>query len=965
MNAIHGFALLEKQDLPDIKGEGFLFQHEKSGARLFYIKSNDDNKVFFAGFKTPPSDNCGTPHILEHSVLCGSRKYTTKDPFNELAKGSLHTFLNAMTYNDKTLYPVASRNKKDFYNLMDVYLDAVFYPRIYEKKEIFLQEGWHYEMEQQNQPLGISGVVYNEMKGAFSDPERLLDLTIARSLFPHSAYGYESGGEPQAIPELTYESFLAFHKKFYHPSNCYLYLYGDMDLDETLLHMEEYLKDFTKISVENEIMMEPAFSERKSATCFYPATENEEAFCYFTLNFVTGDTSEVEAVMAFELFSYMLLENNSSPLRQRLLGKGICQDLEGWYDASLRQPVFSIIGKNGTKGKEQEFYQILWDTLKEFANQGLDEEFVLSNLNVWEFLLREEDYGYRPKGLVYGTKAMKTWLHGESPWATLQPLQVFQQLKADVKNGYFQQLIKERLLNNTHASFVVMHPDQGKQKRDDIAWSKLLQEKKDALTPEEQLDIVKETQNLKAYQSMPETEASLASIPVLPIEEVKKTAEWIPSQLDNVGAPCLFTPLESNGVLYAHAAFDLSVLTEEQLPYAGLLAECLGKIDTKQYTYEQLPVAVNMITGGLESYCNSFQREEESFSGLFVNVKYLEHNSNAVWELLTEIINHSQYTNESHLKRILKESKINRENHFMNAGHAAAAQRSMSHLFDGYRVLECTKGITYYQQLCQWEQFGDANGYGQLASRLEEVAKLLFQKDNCIFSIGGSAEGKSRSAVGMKACFDQLQPGSPVKNKILFAPITAKEGIMTPGQIVYNSKAGNYRSLGMVYSGKMKVLKTIIDLEYLWNKVRVEGGAYGCGCQIFRSGGMYLYSYRDPHVNRTMQAFDATAAFLENFTASSKEMNRYLLGAINSLDKPLTNGDKAGISFSRYLCKISQKDLQQEREELLSTTAADITKYQNLFQEPLGSVCTIGNESKIAENKQYYTTVTWLNGKIY
>ena len=568
---LNAYEVLQTEDLSDLKSKGTLLKHKKSGARVLLMENDDENKVFTIGFRTPPSDSTGVPHIMEHSVLCGSKEFPVQDPFVELVKGSLNTFLNAMTYPDKTVYPVASCNDKDFQNLMHVYMDAVFYPNIYQHDKTFRQEGWSYKLDEPDGELTISGVVYNEMKGAFSSPEGVLDRVVLNSLFPDNAYSVESGGDPEVIPELTYEQFLDFHRKYYHPSNSYIYLYGDMDMEEKLRWLDEkYLSDFENEPVDSEIHLQKPFTEMKEVVQEYSiaSEESEEDNTYLSYNKVIGTTLDEKLYLAFEILDYALLSAPGAPLKKALLDAGVGKDISGSYDNGVYQPIFSVISKNANVEQKEEFVRVIEDTLKDIVKNGINKKALRAGINYHEFRFREADFGNYPRGLMYGLQLFDSWLYDETkPFIHMQAIPTFEFLKEQVETGYFEELIQKYLLDNTHGSIVIIKPERGRTARMDKELADKLQAYKDSLSKEEIDALVKATKELEEYQEEESAPEDLAKIPVLGREDIsREIAPIYNKELETGGVKLVHHEVETNGIGYTALLFDLSGIPEEKLP---------------------------------------------------------------------------------------------------------------------------------------------------------------------------------------------------------------------------------------------------------------------------------------------------------------------------------------------------------------------------------------------------------------
>ena len=659
---LNAYEVLQTEDLSDLKSKGTLLKHKKSGARVLLMENDDENKVFTIGFRTPPSDSTGVPHIMEHSVLCGSKEFPVKDPFVELVKGSLNTFLNAMTYPDKTVYPVASCNDKDFQNLMHVYMDAVFYPNIYQNDKTFRQEGWSYKLDNPDGELTISGVVYNEMKGAFSSPEGVLDRVVLNSLFPDNTYSVESGGDPEVIPELTYEQFLDFHRKYYHPSNSYIYLYGDMNMEEKLRWLDEkYLSDFENEPVDSEIHLQKPFTEMKEVVQEYSiaSEESEEDNTYLSYNKVIGTTLDEKLYLAFEILDYALLSAPGAPLKKALLDAGVGKDISGSYDNGVYQPIFSVISKNANVEQKEEFVRVIEDTLKDIVKNGINKKALRAGINYHEFRFREADFGNYPRGLMYGLQLFDSWLYDETkPFIHMQAIPTFEFLKEQVETGYFEELIQKYLLDNTHGSIVIIKPERGRTARMDKELADKLQAYKDSLSKEEIDALVKATKELEEYQEEESAPEDLAKIPVLGREDIsREIAPIYNKELETSGVKLVHHEVETNGIGYTALLFDLSGIPEEKLPYISILQSVLGIINTKNYEYSELFNEINVHTGGigtsLELYTDVTKVKEKEFRATFeIKGKALYPKMDVLFSMMREILMESDLGDEKRLKEI-------------------------------------------------------------------------------------------------------------------------------------------------------------------------------------------------------------------------------------------------------------------------------------------------------------------------
>lgn len=945
---IKGFRLVNAEPIDDIKSEGYLFEHIKSGARLMYIENDDDNKVFFISFKTPPTDDCGTPHIIEHSVLCGSAKYPVKDPFNELAKGSLNTYLNALTYSDKTAYPIASRNDKDFMNLMDVYMDAVFNPLILKNKEIFMQEGHHLHMESKDAPLEIKGVVYNEMKGAYSDPDRYLDSAVNTALFPDSPYRFESGGDPDKIPDLTYEGFIDFYKKHYHPSNSYIYLFGKMDIEEKLAYLDrEYLSKYDAQTFDNEIKHQPSQHRTIRKEEYYPVIEKGEKDAMYAAGFITGSSCDEEKCLGYSILSYILMDTGASPLRKLLTESGFCSDTEGWNDSSVLDTVFTIAAKGAKENAAEEFEKTVTDELSRLSQEGIDKDLVNSAVNAFEFMLSEENFGYKPRGLYYGLKAMNSWLHGADPFETFRFKKHIASIRSKIDDGYFEKLIADGMVNNDTKVFVSLQPKEGMQAEFDESAKKRLENMKNAMTEKEIEETVRSTKALLEYQSEGE---DLSVMPVLELDDIDKKADIIESSTEN-GVFCV--PSDTNGIIYTEMAFDVNSVPEEDYNWLGLLSDLVGRLDTANYSFNELPTVIDMYTGGISASCSSYYcTGGEPRRVVHISSKAMNGSLDKMKELLDEAINNMRFEKTDSIKLIVKDRISKLENYITQNGHVSAYNRALSYLSQGFRFRDETGGIGYFKFLCRLDKEFDES----VSEKLKNLAERVFRRETAETAVSCEKEDMKRAQTVSDIIKERPMDIPAVKNSVLTG---FSEGIITPGKVKYDAKAADYKKYGFEYSGKMLVLKNIIDLEYLWNTVRVQGGAYGCGCSFNRGGNMYMYSYRDPNLKRTLDIFDAAADFAEKFDADSRAMTNYIIGAVNSVDRPLNKEQKLRTAFIRHIAKITPEMQQQERDELLSTTAEDIRAYAPMLRAfgESRNVCVIGSGDSINAEKELFESI--------
>jgi Zn-dependent M16 (insulinase) family peptidase len=961
----NGFKVLESKKIKDIDSEGIIFEHEKTGAKLLYLQNKDDNKVFTISFRTPPKDSTGVSHILEHSVLCGSKKFPTKEPFVELCKGSLNTFLNAMTFPDKTMYPVASRNKKDFNNLMDVYLDAVFNPNIYKFPEIMMQEGWHYELENKKDELTYKGVVYNEMKGAFSSPESILFRKISESLFPDTAYGVESGGDPDVIPKLTQEQFVEFHRKYYHPSNCYIYLYGDMDIIEKLKFLDEnYLSYYERIAVESQINLQEPYGEIKKSTIEYPISfnEKEEDKTFLSLNFAVGKSTDPELYLAFDILEYLLLETPSSPLKKALVDSKIGKDVFGEYESSILQPIFSIVVKNSNEDKKDQFLKVVYDTLNNLVNRGIDKKLIEASINIKEFQLREADYQGYPKGLIYGIKCMDSWLYDTDPFVHLSFEETILKIKTALTSDYFEALIKKHIIDNHHGSLLIVKPVKGLAEKKAEITRKELAVYKEELSDSELDSIVNQTKKLKERQVALDSPEDLEKIPLLSIDDIDKNAEKLDMVEKTIGeVKALHYPIFTNKISYINLYFDTDVVPQDKIPYLSILSSVLGKISTEKYYYEDLVNEMNIYTGGVRFTECAYAlngSSDEFYPKFAIKSKVLENNIPKLMEILKEILTATQFDDEKRLKEIIQETKSRMEMMMFDRGHVVAANHLLSYFSPQGKYDDLISGISFYRFIVELEKNFESQ-VKEIVDTLRDISSKIFSKDNIVVNVTSEESEYEIFKNNFNILYEKLADNKPVRLNYEFNLSKDNEGLMNSGKVQFVAKAYNFIKLGYKYSGSMLVLKTINNYDYLWNRVRVQGGAYGCFSAFQRNGNMFFTSYRDPNLLETLKVYDEAGEYFRRFETDLRQMTKYIIGTISDLDFPLSPAMKGERASDYYFRKISYEDIQRERTEVLETNVEKIRQFGDMIDGIMkeNCLCVFGNEEKIKENKDAFGSI--------
>ncbi|MBR2408454.1 MAG: insulinase family protein [Lachnospiraceae bacterium] len=965
LKKLSAYEIVSEENLPDISGYGIVLRHKKSGAKVAVISCEDNNKVFSVGFRTPPEDSTGVAHILEHSVLCGSERFPVKDPFVELVKGSLNTFLNAMTYPDKTIYPVASCNDKDFANLMEVYMDAVFFPNIHHEKNIFLQEGWHYELESADADLSYNGVVYSEMKGVFSSPDEVLFAKIQQNLFPDTAYGVESGGDPDFIPELSYEQFLEFHKRYYHPVNSYIYLYGDMDVEERLLWMDkEYLSRFEKIELDSAIGIQENFGEKKKIEAFYSVNNEEEAkdAAYFAYGVTFGGEKDVVKETAVSLLCSALINKPGTPLKLALTEAGIGEDCSADFTDVVAQPFLAIIAKNATADKADDFLRVVTETLETCVKEGVSKKSLYAALNSMEFSLREGDSGNYPKGLRYCQMMFGTWLYDDTRvFDNLYWTPVFDKLRALIETDYFETLIREELLHNNHAVFVKLLPKVGLLAEKEAEMSKKLATYKASLSGEEVEALVAQTAALKQYQSEPSKPEDLAKIPQLTRDDIKKEADPFVNEVKEIaGVTTLHQELFTAGIAYVKVLFDMKKVPAGLLSYAGILTDLFGRMNTVKQSYLDLNNEISINTGGISvstMISSKYDDLKEYRIFLVAEGKTLYGKIPELFSYMKELLTETLYQNPERIREILLERKSGLESRYTDMAQGAAVKRASSYFSEVGVAMELLDGIAYYEfisdLLANYEERKE-----ELIQKLTETYECIFAKDVMMLSVTADAEGYEAVK---EQCIPFLEAFVPEAkgSGMTLVPEKKNEGFITPGQVQYVCCAGNFRDAGLKYTGSYEVLRTAMSYGYLWNQVRVLGGAYGAALMALENGRMAFYSWRDPHLNRTMKVYEDAVDYIANFEADEAEMTKYVIGTMSNVDMPRNPRMEGERGLTAYLTGRTFESVQKHRDEILNITVEDMRALAKGVQAMLSQncCCTVGSEKKVREDASHFMTV--------
>lgn len=960
-----GFRLDRIERIDEINGTAYEMKHEKSGARLIYIDSPDSNKVFNIAFRTTPHNSTGVAHIMEHSVLCGSRKFPLKEPFVELVKGSLNTFLNAMTYPDKTMYPVASKNDKDFHNLMDVYLDAVFYPRVREDAEIVMQEGWHYELENADDELTYKGVVFNEMKGVYSSPDSVLERQMMRELFPDTTYGVDSGGDPDYITDLTYEEFQEFYRVHYHPSNSYIFLYGDMNIEEQLAFLnDEYLSHFDAIDVHTEVALQAPFTEGKVVSYPY-SVGSEEPTDNRTLHsfaYVLPDVTP-EHSLAFEVLTHALLTSPAAPLKQALVKAGIGSDISGYYLDSIRQPMWTVQATGSNLDKQADLQRIVESTLQELCDKGLDKELLEASLNSIEFALRESDFGGRPIGLAYIIRMMDNWLYDNDPLELLHYEEALTNIRKGLAGTYFEDLIRHSILNNNHKVLVSIYPERGLQERKDAEVKEHLANVKANMTSEEIEAIVEQTKRLKIRQETPDSDEALASIPLLELSDLNPNIEAVERRESKIGNTTVhFVPTFTKGINYVGLYFKLNCLTEEELFYADILSDILGRIDTSERGYEALAKDINMNLGGLSSDITAISKDgkRDEFTPLMiVRAKALHSKLPDLCRLINEVVKKADYSDDQRLTELVQESKAIWDNEAFRRGNSIVSQRVMAQV-SAVGKFRDNGNLGYYQKIS--ELASNPAALPLLPEKLAEVARKIFRANNVDIMFVGE-EGELEAFENLMKPFVETWDTTELSNDVLqITHLSGNDGIVTAGKVQYVAQGGNFIDHGFKHVGPMSVLETILRYEYLWIRIRVQGGAYGAFANFYDDGNMIFCSYRDPNLLETLNVYKELPQYLRDFTLTDREMRKYIIGTMSSLDLPMTPALRGPRAMGMYFSGAKLEDKVEFRKQVIACKPEDIVALADVVEPVLNDnhICTMGNEQKIKDAGNVFDNIVSL-----
>ncbi len=963
---VHGFALRETREIAELKATAHLYEHVKSGAQLVHLVCEDNNKVFSIAFKTVPEDDTGCPHILEHSVLNGSRNFPGKSTFQELIKGSLHTFINAMTESDNTIYPVASTNDQDFLNLTRVYLDAVFFPKIYEQPNILHQEGWHYELPEAEAELKIRGVVYNEMKGALSSPDSIIGRYSQQAQFPDTPYGFESGGDPRAIPALSYEQFLAFHKKFYHPSNSYSFLYGDADIEQVLELMDrDYLSHFKRSAESVEIPLQKPFTKVKKLEQEYPVEEGKDINdqYHLSLNYTWGKHPDLVTVQAMNTLISILMWKPASPLKQAILKSGLARDTSFSISEGLLQPSYSIICKYVKKEDIPALTSLIQAELKRLVKEGIDKKLIEGVVNQREFFLREGQLSWAPKGLYYAFKATPYWMHGGNPLDALGFESMLKELRRGLSEPYFEQLMDKALLKNKHASIITFVPVPGLMNRQDEQLRAELAAAKKKMSKKDVAGLVEFNRQFSDWQNEEVSPEDLARIPMLSLSDINTKSASYPLETEKwQTATLLKHPLNTNGILYLKAYFDLGHAAEEDLPWLSLYSSLIGQLDSKNYGYADLANEIDINTGGIDlqlSLRTSYQDPDQILPKFVLIGKAVQVKTGELLELAAEMALRPVFQDTRRLGMLIREARAKLESHLLYLGHIVAINRMFAPFSQIHHFIDLTQGLGYYHFLLELEKRLEKDAQGIVAD-LEWVRDTFFTSNKMLLSLTADADVIRQAKPQLQALTADVSNVAYEPVELHYHPTDLNEGILAPVQVQYCAKGGNFFRKGYSYSGHLRVLNNVLSNDFLHREIREKGGAYGAFSNFSLAGNMYFCSYRDPNLRETLDIYDRVPAFLRGFECGKRDFEKYIIGDISSLDYPKTPEGMGAQADEDYITGFTQDDRQQIRDEVLSTHVEDIRAYADMIDAILSKrhYCVFGNEAKLREASQLFDRLT-------
>lgn len=963
-----GYKLIQEKHIKDVNSDCVLLEHEKTGAKVFLMKNDDDNKTFGIGFKTLPKDNTGICHIIEHSVLSGSRKFQTKEPFMDMVKISMATFLNALTFPDKTIYPVSSRNEKDFKNLMDVYMDAVFYPVMKKDRRIFMQEGWHYELENAEDELNIKGVVYNEMKGAYSVPETTLYYRVNNALCPDTVYAMESGGEPYEIPNLTYENFCDFHSRYYHPSNSYIYLYGDCDMEERLEFLDrEYLSNFEKEKIDNFEGSQKPFENTKNVFDEYSVSKDEDTKnkTFLAYSSCFGESNGLKDGIIEKLLSEILVDMQGAYLKEALLKANICEDVSSISMESTKFSSFGVYVINSEREYLDKFKEIVENVLREVVKNGIGKEKLIAVLNRTEFSIREL-LNSTTAGVEYFFSIFDTWLYGGSPMDSLTFDEALSEIREDILNNrLLERVIEEKILNNNHKAFIVLSPSAGLNDKKDLAQKEWLKRYKDSLSKIQIEKIIENTKNLIEYQQTESTEEQKATIPKLKIEDIDKETLKIPNEVEKIeDITVLKHNIFTSGINYVDICFDLKHISKDEIVYLSLVENLLKSLDKKSMTYKDFSVETFLRCGGVSTAITTLTnaKNREKFVPKFVvSVKFLGEKLKETVELLKVLLKETIFTDKSRIKEEVLAIKGELEQDVLGAGHMYGINRAKSYFSNKACYDERFKGLDYLKFIQDLaENFDDR--IDNVIEKMEFVYNRMFKQNETIVNITTTEENFEEIKKAFVECVKEFPRFEDISYDFTFERENLKEGIATSSDVNYVTFAGDLKKLGIEYSGSFSLLSKILSTTHMHNNIRAIGGAYGAGLSITRDSEMLMFSYRDPNLKSTKETFNSVGKYVSEMEITEEELESFKISLVKDFNPLLTPKHKGYTSMVMYITGSDEKELELYLGQLLNTKLEDLRELGKVIDEVLSQdgFVVVGNTNKIKENSKEFKNIVVL-----
>ena len=963
-----GYKLIQEKHIKDVNSDCVLLEHEKTGAKVFLMKNDDDNKTFGIGFKTLPKDNTGICHIIEHSVLSGSRKFQTKEPFMDMVKISMATFLNALTFPDKTIYPVSSRNEKDFKNLMDVYMDAVFYPVMKKDRRIFMQEGWHYELENAEDELNIKGVVYNEMKGAYSVPETTLYYRVNNALCPDTVYAMESGGEPYEIPNLTYENFCDFHSRYYHPSNSYIYLYGDCDMEERLEFLDrEYLSNFEKEKIDNFEGSQKPFENTKNVFDEYSVSKDEDTKnkTFLAYSSCFGESNGLKDGIIGKLLSEILVDMQGAYLKEALLKANICEDVSSISMESTKFSSFGVYVINSEREYLDKFKEIVENVLREVVKNGIGKEKLIAVLNRTEFSIREL-LNSTTAGVEYFFSIFDTWLYGGSPMDSLTFDEALSEIREDILNNrLLERVIEEKILNNNHKAFIVLSPSAGLNDKKDLAQKEWLKRYKDSLSKIQIEKIIENTKNLIEYQQTESTEEQKATIPKLKIEDIDKETLKIPNEVEKIeDITVLKHNIFTSGINYVDICFDLKHISKDEIVYLSLVENLLKSLDKKSMTYKDFSVETFLRCGGISTAITTLTnaKNREKFVPKFVvSVKFLGEKLKETVELLKVLLKETIFTDKNRIKEEVLSIKGELEQDVLGAGHMYGINRAKSYFSNKACYDERFKGLDYLKFIQDLaENFDDR--IDNVIEKMEFVYNRMFKQNETIVNITTTEENFEEIKKAFVECVKEFPRFEDISYDFTFERENLKEGIATSSDVNYVTFAGDLKKLGIEYSGSFSLLSKILSTTHMHNNIRAIGGAYGAGLSITRDSEMLMFSYRDPNLKSTKETFNSVGKYVSEMEITEEELESFKISLVKDFNPLLTPKHKGYTSMVMYITGSDEKELELYLGQLLNTKLEDLRELGKVIDEVLSQdgFVVVGNTNKIKENSKEFKNIVVL-----